>query len=313
MNNHQNTLSRISEILNKSRSGVIIIPSNPTVDAIAAATSLYLSLVKMGKSISLASSSKPQTDLVAGDKFKTTIGANGDSLMISFPYLEGSIDKVDYNIQGESFNLIVTPRQGFQKLNPNQVNYSYTGGTVDFIIVIDSPTLNSLGSIYSDNQTQFTGRDIINIDRHLTNAYFGTINFVDKTISSISELVLRILQSLKIEADRDIATNLYAGIAASTNNFTSYSTNADTFENIATLLRMGAVKKSFKKPTLSMPRIIPSTPPPTKPNYAPSVESQPVTPIEKVEKEKQPGQQQFEGKNPQDWLKPKIFKGTGLV
>lgn len=313
MNNHQNTLTRISEILNKAKSGVIIVPPNPTVDALAASTSLYLSLIKAGKNVSLASSTKPQTDMTAGDKFQTSIGAGGDSLMISFPYTDGSIDKVDYNIQGESFNLIITPRQGYQKLNQNHVNYSYTGGIVDFIIVIDSPTLNSLGSIYSENQAQFTGHDIINIDRHLTNAYFGTVNFVDKTISSISELILKVIQTLKVEVDRDVATNLYSGIAASTNNFTSYSTNADTFENIATLLRMGAVKKSFKKPTPVMPRIVPPAPQPVKPTFSTSAESQPVTPIEQVEQEKQHGDQQFEGKNPQDWLKPKIFKGGGLI
>jgi len=305
MNNHQNTLNRIAEILTKSKSGVIIIPQNPTIDALAASTSLYLALIKTGKNVSLASSTKPQTDLAAGDKFQTNIGAGGDSLMISFPYTDGAIDKVDYNIQGESFNLIITPRQGYQKLNPNQVSYSYTGGTVDFIIVIDSPSLNSLGSIYSDNQSQFTGRDIINIDRHLTNAYFGTVNFVDKTISSISELILKVLQSLKLEIDRDMATNLYAGIAASTNNFTSYSTNASTFENIATLLRMGAIKKTFKKPTVT------TTPPPRISFGIP--ENQSVTPIEKVEKEKQPNQNQLEGDNPADFLKPKIFKGSGLI
>ena len=286
------------------KSGVIIIPPNPTVDAIAASTSLYLALTKIGKSVTLACAQKPSSDLTAGDKFQTVIGASGDSLMISFPYSDGSIDKVDYNIQGENFNLIVTPRAGFPKLNPDRVSFSYTGGIVDFIIVIDSPTLNSLGEIYTENQSHFTGRDIINIDRHLTNAYFGTVNYVNKTISSISELVLVLIQNIKIEIDRDIATNLYAGVAAATNNFTSYSTNADTFENIAALMRMGAIKKAFKRPmpVISQPRVVSGGP-----------ESMPVTPLEKVEKEKQPAQQQVEEGSPSDWLKPKIFKGTGLV
>ena len=106
------------------------------------------------------------------------------------------------------------------------------------IFVIDAPTLNSLGTIYTDNQNQFNGKDIVNIDRHLTNAYFGTVNYVNKTISSISELVLSIIQTLGIEIDRDIATNLYAGAATSTNNFTSYSTNADTFEHVANLAKV---------------------------------------------------------------------------
>ncbi len=310
MDNTQNTLSRIQEITTKCRSAVIIIPPNPSIDAIAASTSLYLALNKMGKTISLICSQKIQSDLVASDKFQNIIGAGGDSLMVSFPYTDGAIDKVDYNIQGEVFNLIVTPRPGFQKLNPNQANFSYTGGLVDMIIVIDAPTLSSLGTIYTDNQNQFTGKDIINIDRHLTNAYFGTVNYVNKTISSISELILSVLQTLQIEIDRDMATNLYAGAAASTNNFTSYSTNADTFEHIATLLRLGAVKKAFKKPvpigtspTVSFqPRVINSMP-----GHSP--ETPKAAPIESVEKETMTEKPQTS----QEWLKPKIFKNGGLI
>jgi len=310
MNNHQSTLLRISEILNKSQSGAIITPTNPTVDTLAAATALYLGLAKLNKNVSLSASTKPQSDLTGVEKFQTTIGAGGDSLMVSFPYVDGAIDKVDYNIQGESFNLIISPRQGYPKLNPNQVNFSYTGGSIDFIFVIDSATLNNLGSIYTDNQNMFIGHDIINIDRHLTNAYFGTVNFIDKTISSVSELILRVLQNQKIEIDREIATNLYAGIAASTNNFTSYSTNANTFENIATLLRAGAIKKPFKKlsPT---PQI--TNQPPTIRSFRGQPETQPITRIEEVEKEKNPTDKQFEGKDPQEWLKPKIFKNGGII
>jgi len=322
MDNTQNTLARIQEITTKCRSAVIVIPPNPSIDAIAASTSLYLALSKMGKTVSVASSQKVQSDLAASDKIQNVIGAGGDSLLISFPYSDGAIDKVDYNIQGQSFNLVVTPRPGFQKLNPNQVSFSYTGGLVDVIFVIDAPTLNSLGTIFTDNQNQFNGKDIINIDRHLTNAYFGTVNHVNKTISSISELVLSVIQTLGIEIDRDIATNLYAGAAASTNNFTSYSTNADTFEHIAVLLRAGAVKKAFKKPVpvMSQPQVnsfqIPQQQPVmnpqpqvtnSMPSHSPEVPKS--GPIESVEKEALIDKPQTS----QEWLKPKIFKGGGLV
>lgn len=320
MNNSTNTsLNRIKEIINKGKSGVIIIPKNPTIDAIAASTALYLGLIKIGKNVSLACSSQIQSELIASDKFKNIITTEGDSLMISFPYKEGAIDKIDYNIQGEFFNLIITPRQGYSRLNPNQVRYSYTGGTIDFFIVIDSPTLSNLGEIYTENQNQFTGKDIINIDRHLTNSYFGTVNFIDKTISSISELIIKILKHLDIEFDKDMATNLYVGIVHSTNNFTSYSTNADTFENAAFLLKSGAIKKIIKKP--EPPKIISNftistTPPSTiKPSYSPPLETQTTTPIEKVETEKQPIQSNFEknqSQNPSEVLKPKIFRG-GLI
>jgi hypothetical protein len=319
MNNQQNTLTRLHEIVTKSTSGAIVLSSNPSQDAIAAATALYLGLIKMGKNVSLVCTQNVQSDLTGADKIQTNLVTGGDNLVVSFPYNDGAIDKVDYNIQGEFFNLIITPRQGYPKMDPNQVKYSYTGGLLDFIIVIDSPTLNNLGSIYSDNQNQFQGREIVNIDRHLTNAFYGTVNFVNKTASSISELILSVLQGLRIEIDKDIATNLYAGIAAATNNFTSYSVNAETFEHIATLLRMGALKKVMKKPDFGSvaqqpvqqqmkPNIFsqPKVPQSTFRNHPEAQQN--VKPIESVEKEVQP-----EPQNPQDWLKPKIFKGTGLV
>ncbi len=312
MNNNQQTFARLHEIITKAASGAIILPSNPSQDAIAAATSLYLGLIKMGKNISLVCAQSVQSDLTAVDKIQSNLVSGGDNLVVSFPYTDGAIDKVDYNIQGENFNLIITPRQGYPKMNPDQVKYSYTGVLLDFIIVIDSPTLNNLGSSYTDNQSQFQGREIVNIDRHLTNSFFGTLNFVNKTASSVSELILSVLQEgLRVEIDKDIATNLYAGISTATNNFTSYSVNAETFEHIATLLRMGALKKTARKPDFGMTQQ--SAPQPFMhqskfPHKSQgNPELQPVKPIETVEKEVRP-----EPQSPQDWLKPKIFKGSGM-
>jgi len=283
---------RFIDIISKNSAGVIALPTNPSVDAVAAATSLYLSLIKMGKNISLVCPTPIHMDLSGVDKIQDEINVNGDNLVISFPYIEGAIDKVDYNIQGENFNLIINPRQGFPKLDINQVKYTYSGGQFQFVITIDCPSLNNLGEIYTNNQSLFQGKEIVNIDRHLTNSYFGTVNIVEKSISSISELVLKLIQDLKIEIGQEIATNLYAGIASSTNNFNSYSVNADTFESVACLLRSGAIKKTLKKVN------------PQHSVYKPG-ELKNIRPIEGVEKEVQVDS------SFQDWPKPKIVRTSG--
>ena len=62
MDNNQQALSRIIEIINKGRSGVIIIPPAPTLDAIAASTALYLVLTKWEKmSLSPVLKNRPAT------------------------------------------------------------------------------------------------------------------------------------------------------------------------------------------------------------------------------------------------------------
>jgi len=302
-NNQLLIFSRISQIVNQKLSGAVVLPSNPSIDATASATALYLSLLKLGKNISLSCSTKVDYDLTGVDKIQKNLSASGDSLMISFPYTDGSIDKIDYRIEGESFNLFITPRNGFPKLDPSKVSYSYTGGKLDFIFVLDSPTLTSLGELYQNNQNQFQGVEIINVDRHLTNANFGTINYVNKTASSLSEMVFLLIKNLGVELDKDIATNLYAGLASATNNFSSYSVNAQTFETAAALLKMGAIKKIIKKPSEAT-RLNTFTPP----TFAPKPFE--VKPIESVEKEPKPAKSQ---ETPDDWLKPKIFKGGGLI
>lgn len=239
-------LGQIKEIIAKNDSGLIVLPAKASADAIAAGTSLYMVLTKMGKNVSLVASEIPQSDMVGIDKIKTELSTGGDNLVVSFPYVEGSIDKVDYNIKEERFNLIIIPREGHEKLEPKDVQFTYSGGKIDFIITIDTPNLNAIGDLYTKNQRDFEGSTIINIDRHLINGSYGMVNMVVKTSSSTSELVLKVIKSLKGQLDKDSATNLYAGIVQATNNFTAYSVNADTFESIAELLRAGAVKKPMQ-------------------------------------------------------------------
>lgn len=237
------TLNQIKELITKNNSGIIALPAKATPDAVAAATTLYLALTKMGKTVSLVASETPQSDLIGVDKIQNSLSTGGNNLVVSFPYTEGSIDKVDYKIEDDRFNLIIAPREGHEKLQPKDVQFSYAGGKIEFIIVVDTPNLNALGEIYQKNENKFSGRNIINIDRHLINNNYGTINMVVKTSSSTSELVYQVTRALGIEIDKDMATNLYMGIATATNTFSSYSVNADTFEAVSHLLRAGAVRR----------------------------------------------------------------------
>lgn len=300
MNGALNPFDRAYEIIRKSTSGAILLPQNPSIDAAIAAVSLAdaINTIVPSKHLSVACENPPKNDLVSPERIQNTITAKGNNLIISFPYTDGSIDKVDYNIQGNSFNLVIIPRSESSKLNPEQVRFSYTGGTVDFIITMDAPTLNSLGSIYSDNQNIFQGKEIINIDRHLTNTMFGSVNIVDKASSSLSEMVFKLLSGLpEVEINRETASNLYAGISAATNTFSSYSVNADTFEIASKLLRLGAIKKRSTPHQLVSPKTSLNALPQENRTFE-SPKPMPVT---------EPDQ------TPQDWLKPKIFRGGGLI
>ncbi len=287
------TIEEIAEALKKKNSCVILVPEKPTQDAIAAAISLYFSLLKLGKDAYLVSSSKIDYPLAGVEKFQTTLNIKGDSLKISFPYQEGSVDKVDWGIDGETFYITIKPVEGYPKLDPSQVKFSYTGGTADCFVILDSPTLSSLGSVYAENKEAFQGVEIINIDRHFTNTRYGSLNYINTAASSLSEIVYSVIKSLGVEIDSDIATSLYAGLLSATNNFTAYNVKPETLEIAAELLRKGAKKPVIKKQV----QTIPTSQKPTSNFISPKPTFEPKS----TETNSQPPSA------PQDWLKPKIF------
>lgn len=303
MNQATDPLIQLTEILSKKGSGIICLPENPSLDAVAAAIALYYGLISkfIGSgenpfSLSVIASRPVDHDLHGTEEIQTSFEAPGNSLLISFPYTEGSIEKVDYSIDNDRFNLIVAPRQGYPKLDSKEVKYSYTGGDVDFIITIDTSNLKGLGKIYTDHPEKFEGKTIINIDRHLTNSFFGKVNLVSKSVSSTSEIVLTILKRLDCVVDKEMATNLYSGLVSATNNFSSFSVNSDTFQTAAELLKLGAAKKSKN----------------TEIKRSFGLEKQTVKPIETVEKESRVAGEGEAEKTPDDWLKPKIFSSKSL-
>jgi hypothetical protein len=234
----------ILQLFNSSKSFLIVVAKNAKADGLAAALALSIAITKEGKSAVVCSEADltQVKNLIGSSKIYPNLQLGGDILKISLPYRDGSIDKVTYNITDDRFNLLIEPKKGTAPLNSQEVRFSYTGGAVDLIFTIDAPSLEALGDIYLENSDIFNKEKIINLDRRFDNKNYGAENLVEKQFSSTSEIVLRLLQGLRIELNADIATNLYAGVASATNNFTSFSTNAQTFEVVSFLLRNGAKK-----------------------------------------------------------------------
>ncbi len=293
MDSQKNLLQKAVEILQKSNSGAVLLPQNPSQDGIAAALALYLGLSRMGKNVTIACSTPVESELMAADKIGSTLATSGNDLVISLPYTDGSVDKVSYYTEGNSLNIVVVPGADHPKLEQKQVKFSYSGGAVDFIITVDTDSVKRLGEVYSENQALFEKNKIINIDRHLTNSFFGAANLIYRTASSTSEIVLAFLQSIKCPIDKDMATNLYQGMAAATKNFSSFSVTASTFENAASLLKLGAKKRLPSDSNGSFPR-----------RLRPEFEKQSKS-VEDLENE-------IDSEEPtsttEDFLKPKIFR-----
>ena len=81
-------------------------------------------------------------------------------------------------------------------------------------------------------------KSIINIDHHISNTYFGDVNWVDPKSSSACQMIYKLCEKLGI-IDKKIATCLYTGIFTDTGSFTYANTSPATHRIIAKLMKHG--------------------------------------------------------------------------
>lgn len=300
--NYQNSVPEIRRLIDSAKNILVLTHRSPTLDSLAASLGLYLALSSLGKKAAVSCPDEPIVELanlVGVDKITNSL--IGKNLIVSFPYLEGSIEKVSYNIEGEKFNLVIEPRGESLSFSENAVQFSFSGGNPDLIFVVDTPNLLELGSL---NQADvFSGNTIVNIDYHRENTNFGKINIVDQNALGSAEIVSLLLYDLKINLDQDAAANLFLAIQKMSNNFSASRLSANTFEAAAVCLRAGAKREEGQRPVSQRPPIRQTFPP--LPQFRPSVAQPPIT-IE-------PKQTQTSPEAPPDWLKPKIYKSSTLL
>jgi len=80
---------------------------------------------------------------------------------------------------------------------------------------------------------------VLNIDHHVSNTQFGTLNYVDATAAATGEMVFQIIKQLQVVIDRAIAAALFTAIATDTGSFRYANTSVQTHRIIAELLTTG--------------------------------------------------------------------------
>lgn len=79
-------------------------------------------------------------------------------------------------------------------------------------------------------------RYIINIDHHISNTYFGDLNWVRPNASSAAEMVYKLAKKMGV-INKNIARCIYTGVATDTGNFTYANASAQAHKTVAELLK----------------------------------------------------------------------------
>jgi phosphoesterase RecJ-like protein len=106
----------------------------------------------------------------------------------------------------------------------------------DVIVALDNSVKNRLGSVLDGVSSVGT---LINIDHHVSNEYYGDLNYVDPTSPATGQIIYEFFKAIKAPLSSDIAVNLFAAISTDTGSFQYPGTDARTFEAAAALVGAG--------------------------------------------------------------------------
>ncbi len=106
----------------------------------------------------------------------------------------------------------------------------------DCAILVDCSDLGRCGNVAALARGAGT---LVNIDHHITNDRFGTVNWVDPDASSASEMVYGLYRAMKIPLDRQAALQVYTGIFTDTGSFRYANTTPRVHRIAADLMRFG--------------------------------------------------------------------------
>jgi bifunctional oligoribonuclease and PAP phosphatase NrnA len=100
-------------------------------------------------------------------------------------------------------------------------------------IVLDCGDLKRAGGVVKFIQK---GRPLINIDHHVTNDSFGTVNVVAPKASSTCEMIFDLLKAAGYPLNKNLAILLYAGIMTDTGSFRYENTSAHSHAVVEKLM-----------------------------------------------------------------------------
>ena len=100
-------------------------------------------------------------------------------------------------------------------------------------IVLDCGDLERAGGVKKFIQA---GKPLVNIDHHVTNDSFGSVNVVQSKASSTCEMVFDLLKEARYPLNKNLAILLYAGIMTDTGSFRYENTSAHTHAVVEKLM-----------------------------------------------------------------------------
>jgi phosphoesterase RecJ-like protein len=110
----------------------------------------------------------------------------------------------------------------------------------DAVFMLDCGDISRVGDNLKQKIINLSSAPLVNIDHHISNDLYGSINIVDTAASSTAEIIVALISELNLPIDAAIASALYCGILADSGSFRYSCVRPYTFMAALTCVKHGA-------------------------------------------------------------------------
>jgi nanoRNase/pAp phosphatase (c-di-AMP/oligoRNAs hydrolase) len=239
---------QFSELARKAEHPIILLPSYPSKDALAAGFALFQYFRNSGKSPTIAGENfRKHADeipfLTAPDTVLESLSGVREFVLV-FNTGHNDILETRSERDANEFRIFITPANG--TIDPRDFSFIPAQLPFDIAFVIGSPDRESLGRLYEENSDIFYEIPVVNIDHKSENEQFGQVNIVDLTASSVSEIMSELLEKAAPQSITEgIAECLLAGIMSATESFQKKNTTPKSLHTASHLMERGADREKL--------------------------------------------------------------------
>ncbi|MEO8784913.1 MAG: hypothetical protein ABI221_01075 [Candidatus Saccharimonadales bacterium] len=235
---NQDAQQQVIERLQQANNVLVTVSANPSVDQLAALIGFTLLLNKMGKHGTAVFSGKvPST--IEFLKPEETIETNTDSLRDFIIALDKSkADKLRYKVEDKVVRIFITPYK--TSITEKDLEFSQGDFNVDAVVALGVQERTDLDQAIVSHGRILHDATIISVNNK-EQGNLGTINWVNTSSSSLSEMLVELSRALSPEAlDPQMATAFMTGIVAETERFSNTKTKPRTMTLASDLMTAGA-------------------------------------------------------------------------
>ena len=239
--NSSSAIGQVVERIRTSDNVLIALSKNPSIDELTAALGLTYVLDKIGKHATAIFSGEVP-NIIEFLEPEKTFETNTDSLQdFIIAINKDKADHLRYKIDGDFVKVFITPYK--TTITESDMEFSHGDYNVDLVIAFNVASEEELDGALTEYGRIMHDASSINISAHEPGK-FGDLEWGDAKASSVSEMVARLANTIKVPdvelVDKTVATTLLAGIIAATNRFSNERTTAETMAISAKLMAAGA-------------------------------------------------------------------------